>query len=127
MQVSEKPIKVLVCGGRNFNDALTLGSWLGGIHKQQGISLLIEGGAPGADFMARKFAERQGIPTKTFEADWDRHGHAAGPIRNKQMLDEGQPDLVVAFEGGKGTKNMVSQAVEAGVRVIVATKITTPH
>ncbi len=127
MEVSEKPIKVLVCGGRNFNDALTLGSWLGGIHKQQGISLLIEGGAPGADFMARKFAEWQGIPTKTFEADWDRHGRAAGPIRNKQMLDEGQPDLVVAFEGGKGTKNMVSQAVEAGVRVIVATKITTPH
>ena len=79
MEVSEKPIKVLVCGGRNFNDALTLGSWLGGIHKQQGISLLIEGGAPGADFMARKFAEWQGIPTKTFEADWDRHGRAASP------------------------------------------------
>ena len=121
------PIRVLVCGGRHFNDALTLGSWLGGIHKQQGISLLIEGGAPGADFMARKFAEWQGIPTKTFEADWDRHGRAAGPIRNKQMLDEGKPDLVVAFEGGKGTKDMVSQAVEAGVRVIAATKITTPH
>ncbi|EKS37803.1 SLOG family protein [Afipia clevelandensis] len=127
MEVSERPIRVLVCGGRHFNDALTLGSWLGGIHKQQGISLLIEGGAPGADFMARKFAEWQGIPTKTFEADWDRHGRAAGPIRNKQMLDDGKPDLVVAFEGGQGTKNMVSQAVEAGVRVILATKITTPH
>lgn len=72
-------MKVPVCGGRRFNDALTLGSWLGGIHKNNGpITLLIEGGAPGADFMARKFAEWMGIPTQTFEADWDRHGKAAG-------------------------------------------------
>lgn len=120
-------MKVLVCGGRDFDDALTLGSWLGGIHKQQGITLLIEGGAKGADFMARKFAEWQGIPVQTFEADWNRHGRAAGPIRNKQMLNEAKPDLVVAFEGGRGTFNMVSQANDAGVKVVMATKITTPH
>lgn len=117
-------MKVLVCGGRDFNDPLTLGSWLGGAHKNHGpITLLIEGGAAGADFMARKFAEWQGIPVKTFPADWKRHGKAAGPLRNKQMLDEGKPDVVIAFEGGRGTRNMVEQAKAAGVRVIVATKI----
>lgn len=117
-------MKVLVCGGRDFNDSLTLGSWLGGIHKNNGpITLLIEGGARGADYMARKFAEWQGIPVKTFHANWDVHGKAAGPIRNRQMLVEGQPDLVVAFEGGRGTANMVQQAEAAGVRVLRATKI----
>lgn len=120
-------MRVLVCGGRNFNDALTLGSWLGGIHKQHGITLLIEGGASGADLMARKFAEWQAIPVKTFPAEWDAHGKAAGPIRNKQMLDEGKPDLVVAFNGGIGTANMVRQARSAGIEVLIATKITTPH
>lgn len=121
-------MRVLVCGGRNFNDALTLGSWLGGIHKNDGpITLLIEGGARGADYMARKFAEWQKIPVKTFEADWDRYGNAAGPIRNKQMLDEGKPDLVLAFEGGRGTANMVEQAKAVGVRVLIAPKITDPH
>ncbi len=120
-------MKVLVCGGRNFDDALTLGSWLGGIHKQRGITLLIEGGARGADHMARKFAEWQKIPVKTFEADWEGEGRAAGPIRNKRMLDEGKPDLVVAFDGGIGTANMVRQAREAGVEVLIATKVTTPH
>ena len=121
-------MRVLVCGGRSFNDALTLGSWLGGIHKNNGpITLLIEGGASGADYMARRFAEWRGIPVKTFPADWDSHGRAAGPIRNKQMLDEGKPDLVVAFDGGIGTANMVSQARAAGVRVLIATKITAPH
>jgi hypothetical protein len=117
-------MKVLVCGGRDFNDPLTLGSWLGGIHKNNGpITLLIEGGARGADFMARKFAEWQGIPVKTFEADWSGLGRSAGPIRNKRMLDEGKPDLVVAFEGGKGTANMVKQAKASGIKVLMATKI----
>lgn len=117
-------MRVLVCGGRDFNDSLTLGSWLGGIHKNNGpITLLIEGGARGADFMARKFAEWAGIPVKTFPADWDTLGNAAGPIRNRQMLVEGKPDLVVAFEGGRGTADMVSQAKAAGIKVLIAEKI----
>lgn len=116
-------MKVLVCGGRKFNDAMTLGAWLGGIHKKQGIDLLIEGGAPGADTMAKAFAIWANIPVKTFPADWSRHGPAAGPLRNRQMLEEGKPDLVVAFEGGKGTANMVKQARDAGVRVLEAHKV----
>lgn len=117
-------MRVLVCGGRDFDDAMTLGSWLGGIHKNAGpITLLIEGGAAGADTLARAFAEWQRIPVMTLEADWKRHGRAAGPIRNKQMLDEGKPNLVVAFEGGRGTANMVKQARAAGVRVLIATKV----
>lgn len=119
-------MRVLVCGSRRFNDALTLGSWLGGIHKNNGpITLLIEGGASGADFMARKFAEWASIPTQTFEAEWSRYGRRAGPLRNKRMIEEGKPDLVVAFEGGKGTADMVRQAEAAGIRVLRATKITT--
>ena len=117
-------MRVLVCGGRNFNDALTLGSWLGGIHGRQGIAVLIEGGARGADFMARRFAEWKGIPVVTFDADWKTHGKAAGPIRNQRMIEEGKPDLVVAFEGGSGTADMVRRARAAGVEVLSATKIT---
>ena len=116
-------LRVLVCGGRDFNDVMTLGSWLGGIHKGHGISLLIEGGARGADRMARLFAEWKKIPVKTYEADWGKSGKVAGPIRNQQMLDEGKPDLVVAFEGGNGTADMVRRARAAGVRVLDAYKI----
>ncbi len=42
-----------------------------------------------------------GIPVMTFPADREKHGRAAGPIRNKQMLEEGKPDLVAAFPGGR--------------------------
>jgi hypothetical protein len=116
-------MRILVCGGRDFNDALTLGSWLGGIHKDRGITLLIEGGAKGADAMAHAFAVWAKIPVMTFEADWETHGRAAGPLRNAKMLSDGKPELVVAFEGGAGTANMVKQAREAGVRVLEAHRI----
>ena len=114
-------MKVLVCGGRDFNDSMTLGSWLGGIHKQGGISLLIHGGARGADFMAAKFAEWAGIPVKEYPADWGEHGKAAGPIRNQQMIDEGKPDKVLAFPGGRGTADIVARARTAGIEVIEVT------
>ena len=117
-------MRVLVCGGRDFDDALTLELWLEEVHIERGITLLIEGGARGADYMARKFAEGRGIPVKTFQADWKRHGKAAGAIRNKQMLDDGSPNLVVAFDGGRGTANMVQQAQAAGIEVLKAFKVT---
>lgn len=108
-------MKVLVCGGRNFGRAHALATALSKLGQ---ISLIIEGGASGADNLANQYAHLNDIPVRQFKADWKKHGRAAGPIRNKQMLDEGQPDLVVAFEGGKGTANMISQANKNGVKVI---------
>lgn len=40
-----------------------------------------------------------------------------GPLRNQRMLEEGKPDLVVAFPGGGGTKDMVRRAAKAGVPI----------
>jgi hypothetical protein len=78
----------------------------------------VTGGANGADHSAEDWAIDNGIVRRVFPADWDKHKRAAGPIRNKQMLVEGKPDLVLAFPGGKGTRNMVAQARSAGVDVI---------
>ena len=53
-----------------------------------------------------------------FPAEWKKHGKAAGPIRNRKMLQDGKPDLVLAFPGGRGTANMVELATDAGIRVM---------
>lgn len=68
--------------------------------------------------MAAQWAQRRGIASTAYEADWAHEGRAAGPIRNMRMLDEGIPDLVVAFPGGRGTANMVRQAKERGFEVL---------
>lgn len=84
-------------------------------------TLVIEGEARGADTMAAHWARTLGIEVAAFPANWDDHGRAAGPIRNKQMLDEGRPDAVIAFStdlaNSRGTANMVRQARAAGVPV----------
>jgi len=86
-------------------------------------SCLIEGEARGADRMARAIGISLRIPVYGFPADWARYGRAAGPIRNKQMLVEGTPTLVVAFHdnlrNSKGTRNMVEQAVYARIPVVL--------
>ncbi|MFM7735009.1 MAG: DUF2493 domain-containing protein [Alphaproteobacteria bacterium] len=106
-------MKVIVCGGRNFDDKALLERALGEIE----ITELIEGGAKGADRLAREWAKARGIPVRTFKADFRRYGRGGGPVRNRQMIDEGHPELVVAFPGGSGTANMVSLARAAGIPV----------
>jgi len=110
-------MRVLVCGGRNFRFAALVADALDTIHAKTPITLLIEGGANGADHCASKWAESRCVPRMTFFADWKKFGKAAGPRRNKEMLWKGLPSLVVAFPGGTGTANMMKQATDAGVKV----------
>lgn len=110
-------MRLLVCGGRDYADRLQLECALDLLHARRAVSVLIHGAAPGADTLARDWAVERGIPQEAFPADWERHGRAAGPIRNKCMLDEGRPDGVVAFPGGRGTQNMTKQAEAAGLKV----------
>jgi len=62
-----------------------------------------------------------GIDVKEYQAEWAKYGIAAGPIRNKKMLVEGKPDIVLAFHNNitmsKGTKNMIKVANAMGVLV----------
>lgn len=112
-------MKILVCGGRDFQDYDLLKTTLSALQVERGeFSLIIHGAARGADALADQYASRHRIPVKAFPADWDTYGRSAGPIRNALMLDDGEPDLVVAFPGGRGTKNMVLQSRLAGVEVI---------
>jgi hypothetical protein len=85
---------------------------------RSGPVTIIQGGARGADKLAREWAEDRGVGCVTFRADWEKHGPSAGPIRNGQMLSEGKPNLVLAFPGGRGTADMVQRAHAASVLVV---------
>ena len=115
-------IRILVTGDRNWGDQLDdrtllwgeLDGWL-----SFGVSIeIIEGCARGADTMAEEWARNRHQELSHFPADWKTYGRAAGPIRNKAMLDYG-PDIVLAFHHditrSKGTANMIGIARVAGV------------
>lgn len=82
-------------------------------------TVIIEGEAPGADKTSRLVAEELGLTVEPYPADWDKFHKAAGPIRNQQMLDEGKPDMAVAFHANigasKGTTDMLRRLGKAGI------------
>ncbi len=108
-------MKILVCGGRDFNDEEMVASILSRYVFKGDI--LIHGGSSGADRLAGDWAKKNDIEVEVYPADWHRYGKSAGPIRNGQMLSVGKPNLVVAFPGGRGTEDMIRQAYAAGVLV----------
>lgn len=110
-------MRVLVCGGRDYANLSAVHHALTALHTKRGITALIEGGAAGADRLAREWAKRNHIPVETFEADWKADGKRAGPWRNYRMIRDGKPDGVVAFPGGLGTADMIRQAETAGLKV----------
>lgn len=116
-------MRVLVCGGRDYDDRDRVHNVLCDLNASRGpITCVIHGAATGADeegmYWAQMMATVQKITHAPFVADWRAHGKAAGPLRNQRMLDEGRPDLVVAFPGGRGTADMVRRAEAAGIEIV---------
>lgn len=117
--------KVLICGSRDWTDRGLIHDWIARLPKG---TIVIHGGAKGADRIAGEEAEAFGLEVRVYPANWTLHGDGAGPKRNAQMLAE-NPDIdrVLAFtwvvEGTqgvtRGSGDMVIKALAAGVRVTI--------
>lgn len=112
-------MRVLVCGGRDFNDWIFFRDKLDELipYMTEKV-IIISGMAKGADKMAVRWAEENWLEVNKYPADWTVHGKAAGFIRNQQMIDEGKPDLVIAFPGRNGTADMIRRAKNHNIKVI---------
>lgn len=108
--------RILVCGGRDYDDYHRMAEVFVD-HVYPG-DVIIHGDARGADRLSERVAQPDWVTFERYPADWEKYGKAAGPIRNQQMLDEGRPDYVLAFPGGKGTRDMVERAKKAGIKVV---------
>lgn len=112
-------MRILVCGGREYdNYSQFMDKMEKLVENYWGDLVIIHGDAKGADFLARIWAVYHEETELRFPANWGKHGKTAGAIRNQQMLDEGKPDIVLAFPGGTGTVDMIRRARKAGVRVV---------
>jgi hypothetical protein len=113
--------KVLACGGRDYDDREKVYHVLDALLAKIGPDmLLINGGAPGADTLAREWAVDRRVDHLTLFARWEIFGKSAGPIRNRAMAKK-KPRLVVAFhpnlDESKGTRDMIAIANDRGIKV----------
>lgn len=108
-------MKVAVIGSRSFNDYAEVKNVLSKIN----ITLLVSGGAIGADSLGEKYAIENNIPTKIFYPDWEKYGKKAGFIRNTDIIKEAE--LVVAFwdNNSKGTLDSLNKASALNKKVLI--------
>jgi hypothetical protein len=115
-----KELRVLICGDRNWHNIAIIERELKKFGKD---TIVIEGESRGADILGRFVAEKLGLQIIPFPAKWHIYKRGGGPVRNQQMLDEGNPELVLAFHEdisqSIGTIDMVNRARRAGVKVII--------
>lgn len=107
-------LKVIIAGGRDFTngkllfDTCTkiLANYIDAEYEIE----IVCGEANGADYLGKLYAYRKKFKLKSFPANWDLFGVAAGPIRNGEMAD--YADVLIAFWDGRsrGTADMIEQA-----------------
>ena len=116
--------RIIVCGSRDFNDKKTVFDMLDVLRETfrecPTDDEIVTGGARGADAFAADYAKERGLELTVFPANWKRYGRAAGPIRNREMLDYAMQTikpLVIAFWDGRsrGTAQMLELAKQNGL------------
>ncbi len=127
---SRAPIRILICGGRTFSKLARLRYVVESLIRNQlaaaGLDSqldfdqvwVVHGNAIGADRLAGATALALGCTVIAVPANWWKYPKAGGPIRNQRMLDQFEPNVVLAFSGGKGTANMVELARKRKIDVI---------
>lgn len=113
-------MKVIIAGGRNFNDYENLCHFCNKVLSNQTEIEIVSGTANGADKLGEKYANDNGYPIKRFPANWDKYGKSAGYKRNAQMAE--YADGLIAFWDGKsrGTKHMIDLAKRSGLKVRIS-------
>ena len=103
-------MKVIIAGGRDFNDHELLVNTLKHVRQEWDITEIVSGCARGADQMGELYALWQGIPIKRFPAAWHIYDKQAGFIRNSLMAE--YADAAIIFWDGfsRGTAHMIDQA-----------------
>ena len=111
-------MKLAVVGSRTFYDYDLLERCLLRYFSLDDLEIL-SGGARGTDALAARFAREHGLALRIIEADWERLGRVAGPVRNSRLVQEAE--VLVAFWDGRsrGTRDSIAKARRAGKRVLV--------
>lgn len=99
-------MKLAIIGSREFQNYSIMIKELDPLKSK--LTLVVSGGAKGADSLGEKWAKGNNIPTLIFPANWEKYGKRAGFIRNEDIIKN--CDCCIAFWNGKspGTKHSIS-------------------
>lgn len=118
-------MKLIIAGGRKFNDAEMLTEYLntalkdGTITPNENGLEIVSGMAAGADKLGVLLAEQNGLVLHKFYANWRTEGRSAGFARNMRMGDFADA-LLACWDGkSKGTLHMINYMKRLGKPVYI--------
>ena len=108
-------MKIVIGGCRDYHDYDAFCEFVDRCLEElrQDVTVL-SGHCSGVDAMAERYAAERGLGVEIYAAEWDKYGRAAGPVRNKKMVE--QSDAVIAFwdRVSKGTRSLIRYAEQQG-------------
>lgn len=108
-------MKLIIAGSRHLDYGYDdIDAAMGLIRFDEIPDEVVCGGAAGVDEAGKEWAYDTGTPLKMFEADWETHGKAAGPVRNKQMAEYGDALLLIWDGQSRGSANMKKEMKKLG-------------
>ena len=114
-------VSVVIGGYRNFENYEIFKNFVDSCLAELDFKemTILSGHCKGVDLMGERYAKEKDLALELYPAEWKKYGKAAGPIRNKQMVEKA--DIVIAFvcERAKGTKNLIAQAKKLDKKVFV--------
>ena len=115
---------LLIAGSRNYTDRDTFNRVTEEyIDSEDAFTVIVAGGAAGADELAKDYALEHGLQYIEFPADWEKYGRAAGPKRNDEMvkfIKEKNGTALYFWDGeSKGTKHCIESARKNGIDVTI--------
>jgi hypothetical protein len=113
-------MRLLISGGRHFDDAASILSELNRIHAEYPVTVLIHGGLPAIGSAAEDWARQNDVHIIRYPANWSLLGKQADAKRNRFMLEDSRPDALLAFPGGRHLQELVQHARAKGMPVIIA-------
>lgn len=112
-------MRLLVCGGRHFDDAALVEYELGRLHQSAPITVIVHGGATKLGAAAETWARRHEIHVVRYPANFSL-GRRGDGARDSFMLEDGRPEMLLVFPGGRRTADLLRRARAFGARLAFA-------
>jgi len=106
-------MKLAIVGSRNFTDYKRLSRIVDKVKEQ--ITLIVSGGARGADTLAERYAKERAIPYLIFPANWDEYGKQAGMLRNQEIVNNADGMIAFLAPESRGTRDSIKRAQIKGI------------